>query len=427
MRAAPGPRGHFIFGSMRQVRDDRIRFVSSLAREYGGIARFKLGPKTMYLISDSQMANHVLSTNHKNYSKGLGLTHAKALLGKGLLTSEGELWMQQRKLIQSVFHTKLIEQYSAVITDEVDQTLDKWQTQRDVIDVFDEMTQLTLKILARTLFNINIEDKTSQISRAFHVAVKEASDRMTNMLDMSSYLPSVHTFRFRNALRSLETLVYRLIEDRKTNSSSQTTDFLSLLVNAPGNLENKLIRDEVMTMLLAGHETTAVALSWTIFLLAKHPEYQCKLKSETSSESRYPQMIISEAMRLYPPVWIIPRKARMRDEIGGFDVEQGAQVLICVYNIHRNPHSWPQPELFDPERFGSHAQTHEAHQFMPFGLGPRVCIGKHFALLQGRILLTRLIERFTLRASQQNSQIDLDPLLTLRPRGKILVSATTTS
>lgn len=425
MRAAPGPRGHFIFGSMRQVRDDRIRFVSSLAKEYGGIARFRLGPKTMYLISDSQLANHVLSTNNKNYCKGLGLTHAKSLLGKGLLTSEGELWMQQRKLIQSVFHSNLIDQYSAVIKDEVDQLLDKWQTQRDEIDVFDEMTQLTLRILARTLFNINVEDKTSLISGAFQVAVKEASDRMTNMLDLSSYLPSVHSFRFRNALRSLETLVYRLIEDRKT-AASQTTDFLSLLVNAPGNLENKLIRDEVMTMLLAGHETTAVALSWTIFLLAKHPEYQGKLKSELSaarlSETRYPQMIINEATRLYPPVWIIPRKARMRDEIGGFDIEPGAQVLVCVYNIHRNAHSWPQPDLFAPERFGSHAQTHDAHQFMPFGLGPRVCIGKHFALLQGRILLTRLIDRFTFRESTQNTKVALDPLLTLRPRGQILIS-----
>ncbi len=427
MRATPGPRGHFIFGSMRQVRGDRIRFVSSLAKEYGGIARFRLGPKTMYLISDSQMANHVLCTNHKNYSKGLGLTHAKALLGKGLLTSEGELWMHQRKLIQSVFHTKLIDQYSAVINDEVDKTLDKWQTHRDEIDVFDEMTQLTLRILARTLFNINIEDKTNLISRAFHLAVKEASGRMTNMLDVSGYLPSVHSFRFRKALRSLETLVYRLIEERKA-SPSQSTDFLSLLVNAPGNIEKSLIRDEVMTMLLAGHETTAVALSWTIFLLAKHPEYQGKLKSETNgaaarlSESRYPQMILNEAMRLYPPVWIIPRKANTRDEIGGFDIERGAQVLICVYNIHRNPHSWSQPDRFEPERFGPHAQTHDAHQFMPFGLGPRVCIGKYFALLQGRVLLTKLSDRFTLRESQQNSQIELDPLLTLRPKGKILVS-----
>lgn len=387
----------------------------------------------MYLISDSQMANHVLCGNQKNYLKGLGLTHAKALLGRGLLTSEGELWMNQRKLVQSVFHAKLIDQYSEVINDEVDKILDKWHYQRGEINVFEEMTQLTLRILTRTLFNINLEDKNSLISRSFTVAVKEASQRMTNMLDLSGYLPTIRSFRFRSALRSLETLVYRLMEDRRSGSSERI-DFLSLLVNSPAKLEKRLIRDEVMTMLLAGHETTSVALSWTVFLLSKHPEYQHKLRSEMSGvpagnyeafralKFRYPQMILNEAMRLYPPVWIIPRKARMRDEIGGFDIEPGSQVLICVYNIHRNPHSWRQPDLFEPERFDPDIHNHHVHSFMPFGLGPRTCIGKQFASLQGRILLAKLIDRFTLREAQQNSKIELDPLLTLRPKGKILIN-----
>ena len=387
----------------------------------------------MYLISDSQMASQVLRTNHKNYVKGLGLTHAKALLGKGLLTSEGDLWMSQRRLIQNVFHAKLIDQYSSVMNDEVDQILDKWQARRNEINVFDEMTQLTLRILSRTLFDIDIEDKTNLISKAFLTAVREASYRMTNMFDLSSYLPSLHSLRFRNALRSLETLVYHLIEDRKANSLRKT-DFLSLLVNAPESLDKALIRDEVMTMLLAGHETTAVALSWTVGLLAKHPEYQRKLKEEIGevaagnynaaslSELTYPQMILNEAMRLYPPVWMIPRKAKIGDEIGGCDIKRGSQVLICVYNIHRNPHLWQQPEKFDPERFRPGAQNHDRYQFMPFGLGPRVCIGKYFALLQVQVFLAKMIDRFTFHETPQNSGIELDPLLTLRPKGKILIN-----
>ena len=212
------------------------------------------------------------------------------------------------------------------------------------------------------------------------------------------------------------------------------TDFLSLLVNAPESVDKALIRDEVMTMLLAGHETTSVALSWAVFLLSRHSEYQQKLRREVAessagnhessrlSELPYTQMILNEAMRLYPPVWIIPRKAKMRDEVGGFDIERGSQVLICVYNIHRNPHSWPQPDVFNPERFRPEAQDHDTHQFMPFGLGPRVCIGKYLALLEGRILLARMVDRFTFREIRQDSGIELDPLLTLRPKGKILIN-----
>lgn len=433
MKTAPGPKGHFIFGSIREVKNDRIQFVSSLAEKYGDVVRFKMGPKTLYLINHPDLARYVLIANHKNYHKGLGLTHAKPLLGQGLLTSEDDLWHSQRKLIQNLFHNELIEGYVATMNAEIDDMLDDWQNRKTGIDVFSEMTGLSLRILSKTLFNIDIEDRTNQISKIFSIAIKEASYRMTNMLDISSYIPSPHSFRLRRALKSLDALIFDLIEKRKRDESFQGKDFLSILLKSGNQPSNKQIRDEIITMLLAGHETTSVALSWSIFLLAKYPEYQVRLRGEFNqlrgtddeainlSRLKYPLMILNESMRLYPPVWLIPRRAIMPDEIGGYNIESGAEVLICLYNIHRHEQFWQKPDHFEPERFDPEDKNKNKYGFLPFGLGPRVCIGKHFASLEAQISLTKIISRFVVRLQDQKAEIKLDPLLTLRPKEKIII------
>lgn len=433
MKTAPGPKGHFLFGSIKEVRNDRIQFVSLLAEKYGDIVRFKMGPKVLYLINHPDYAKYVLVTNYKNYRKGLGLTHAKPLLGKGLLTSEGELWSRQRRLIQNIFHTEFIESYVVTMGTEIDKTLDRWQSENNEIDVFSEMTELPLRILSKTLLNIDIEDKTNQISQIFSLAIKEASHRMTGMLDIHNYLPSLRSFRFKKALKILDGMIFELIKTVRQNPNNGN-DFLSVLMKSDKQLDDRQIRDEVITMLLAGHETTSVALSWTIFLLANHPEYQSELRTELSRKSgddngtknfphlKYPQIILNESMRLYPPVWLIPRRAVSKDEIGGYDVESGAEVLICTYNIHRHKEFWQQPDCFEPERFDPENKNQNKYSFLPFGMGPRICIGKHFALLEAQILLAKLAGRFTFSMKEQEAEIKLDPLLTLRPKEKIIIN-----
>lgn len=433
MKTAPGPKGHFIFGSMREVKNDRIQFVSSLAEKYGDIVRFKIGPKILYLINHPDYARYVLSTNHKNYHKGLGLTHAKPLLGQGLLTSEDELWLKQRRLIQNLFHNELIEGYVGTINAEVDHMLDNWQNRKTDIDVFSEMTELPLRILSKTLFNIDIEDKTNQISKIFSIAIKEVAHRMTGMMDISNYIPSPRSFRFKKTLKSLDALIFDLIKKRK-NETFQGKDFLSILLKSGDQPSDKQIRDEIITMLLAGHETTAATLTWSMFLLAKHPEYQDKLRSEFNQSHsagdeaidlprlKYPLMILNESMRLYPPVWLIPRRAIMADEIGGYDIEAGAEVLICLYNIHRHEQFWEKPDHFNPERFAAEDKNQNKYSFLPFGFGPRVCIGKHFASLETQISLTKIFSRFAVCLQNQKADIKLDPLLTLRPKEKIIIA-----
>ncbi len=443
---APGPKGHFLLGSLSEIRSDRIRFINRLVKTYGNVVRFRMGPKVLHLISHPDDIKHVLLTNHQNYVKGLGLTHAKPLLGNGLLTSEGMDWSHQRKLIVPAFHKEKMNSFFETMKLELSLMMERWRKKailRERIDVENEMKNLTLSILGRTLFNIDLTDNRNKLHSAFTLAIADALKRMTALLEVGSYLPSPASFRFRKSLRVLDDFIYKLIrekEEAKGKNDKDENDLVSILLSAINEdtgrkIDHKQLRDEIITLLLAGHETTSIVLTWSIYLLAIYKNIQSKVRSEANSifdkssitvselnNFRLGKMVINEVMRLYPPVWIIPRKSIKADKIGNFQIPAGTNVLISVYTLHRHPEYWTDPDLFNPERFEGDAKKGVSEAFIPFGYGPRTCIGNHFALMEIQLALCMIIKEFSFTLSDGHEEVNPHPLLTLRPESRIFIN-----
>ena len=438
---APGPKGHFLLGNLMDVRRDRLEFVLRITGQYGDIVRFRMGHKTLHLINHPDYVKQVLLENSQNYKKGLGLSHAKPLLGNGLLTSEGEFWQHQRKLILPAFHRKKMDDFFSVMKQEIELMLKRWEVQvsrEAAIDVYKEMMQLTLTILGRTLFSIDLTNKTDKLAQSFSLAVKEAIHRMTAMFELSSYFPTPRNLRFRKALKILDAFIYDLINQRRQGQkSNNNADLLSMLLLATDEktekkMNDKQLRDEIVTMLLAGHETTALALTWSVYLLARHPKIQDTLRNKIKSfdapqdfsyeqmaELKYSRLVLDEAMRLYPPVWLIPRRAIGSDNIGGFHIPRKSEVLICVYALHRHPAFWKEPNSFLPERFISDEERRSKYAYLPFGAGPRTCIGNHFGLIEAQLALSMIVQKYIIGSKGGQEEIKPDPILTLRPKARI--------
>lgn len=444
-KTAPGPPGIPLLGSIPAVKRDRIRFLMDVTREYGDIVRFQMGPKIFHIVNHPDHIKHVLQANHQNYYKGIGLSHAKSLLGAGLLTSEDEVWLHQRRLIQPVFHHQQIQRFATVMADATMEMLRRWTSYAvngNTLDISDEMTRLTLVILGKTLLSTDISGDADAIGTALTVALKQAICRMTAPVNLPEILPTPGNLRFHKALRTLDKFVYKLIEDRRTGKRGRE-DLLTMLLfvrddQAGNGMNDQQLRDEVMTILLAGHETTAVALSWTWYLLSKNLTVQRQVQDELSTVLngriptiqdfpllKYTKMVIEESMRLYPPVWLIPRKAIEDDEIGGYHITAGSGVLVSPYAIHRHPAFWENAEEFNPERFRDKGATSQrSYVYFPFGAGPRHCIGSNFAMMEMQLVLSIVAQKYHLRLAN-NDSIEIEPLLTLRPRDGISMTAHT--
>lgn len=440
--AAPGPKSHPLLGDLLEIRRDRLRFLGNLTHQYGDVVRFRMGPQTLHLVNHPDHINHVLSDNSPNYVKGIGLAHAKSLLGDGLLTSEGSYWRNQRRLIQTLFHREWIKEYAAAMAGATTSMLDNWETlaeHEQPVNVYDEMTRLSFCILTKTLFNVDIANKSDAVGSALTVALQHAIHRMTRLFALPDSIPTPGNLRFRKALRSLDTLIYSLIAERR-RTRIESHDLLSIFLFASngdsGNpMSDKQIRDQLMTILLAGHETTAIALTWTWYLLSQdqHVEEQLRLELSRALSGRPPQFedlpklkygkaIIEEAMRLYPPVWVIPRKATGQDVIGGYHIPANSGVLISPYTMHRHPDFWQDPGCFDPERFTGHrAADRPQYSYLPFGAGPRNCVGGTFGMTEAQMIVSMVAQRYRLHLLPRQD-VELEPLLTLRPKHGILMT-----
>ncbi|HEX7330564.1 MAG TPA: cytochrome P450, partial [Pyrinomonadaceae bacterium] len=422
-KPVPGPRGRRLLGSLLEVRRDRLSFVTHATQEYGDLICFRMGPKNLYLLNHPDYARHVLCDNEANYRKGLGLIEAKPLLGEGLLTSDGEMWASQRRLLQAAFHNKRMDDFSNSMVDAAQATLERWQERasNEVVDIAHEMVRLTMSIVGSTLFRIDLSESVEDISRDLTLLTRWAMSRMTSIWKLPIHVPTPKNRRALAALGRLESIVEKMIRQHEHAGNE------SLLSLMAAQDSEKTMRDEVMTLLLAGHETTAATLTWVWYLLSQHPEVERRLHAEVdevlagrratlSDVPRlvYTRMIVSETLRLYPPVWLLPRKTKNPDCLDQHVIPRNSDVLVCVYTIHRHPRFWDEPERFDPERFAQD-KGRDSCAYLPFGAGPRTCVGSRFGLMEAVLMVAMIAQRFSLRLAGDR-KVEPEASLTLHPR-----------
>ncbi|WP_209440326.1 cytochrome P450 [Streptomyces novaecaesareae] len=437
-RVPPGPPRRAAPVLLRRLVGDRLELMRSAAAEYGDAVRISMGPKTLYFFNHPDHAKHVLADNAANYHKGIGLAQARRALGNGLLTSEGELWRKQRRQIQPVFQHKRIAQQAGVVAEEAAKLVGRLRAHEGggPVDVVGEMTALTLGVLGRTLLDVDLS-AFEAVGHDFEAVQDQAMFDMVTMGMVPGWVPLSKQLRFRQARQSLQGVVDRLVAERISRDGERIEgdDALSRLIVATRQEPDQRVgrqrmRDELVTLLLAGHETTASTLGWTFYLADRHPEVAERLHAEAVEvlgdrppefedlhRLRYTARVVEEVVRLYPPVWILPRQAQADDEVGGYHVPAGADVLICPYTLHRHPRFWDAPEQFDPERFDpDRATDRPRYAYIPFGAGPRFCVGNHLGLLEATFTIAMVARELRL-AKVPGYRVVAEPMLSLRVRG----------
>ena len=427
----PGPRQRYPFSHIVAFSRDTIGFLQSIA-SHGDVAYVKLGPRHIYMVNEPELVRDVLVTNARNFTKSRGLEVAKAFLGNGLLTSEGEFHRRQRKLAQPAFHRDRIVEYSKVMVSHAVRMRDTWRDGA-VIDADHEMMRVALSIVAKTLFDADVEADAADIGEALAVML-DVFKMVTNpYAALLAKLPLPGQQRFKNAKGRLDAIIYRIIAERRANPGDHG-DLLSMLISAQDEddgqgMTDLQLRDEVMTLFLAGHETTANAMTWAWYLLSQNPGAEAKLHAELDTvlagrlpsfddlgQLPYTRMVMSEALRLYPPAYVFGRKAIEPYALGDYRVPAEGTILVSPYVMHRKPEYFPDPEAFIPERWTAEAVAgRPKFSFIPFGGGPRVCIGEQFAWTEGTLVLATVAQRWRLRLVPGHP-IAMHPQITLRPK-----------
>ena len=433
---APGPRGLPLLGTVLEVWRDPIELLTRGAREHGDTVRFRFGPYEYLLVNHVEGIQHVLQAHQKNYVKSRNYHGVKLVLGQGLLTSEGDFWRRQRKLAQPAFHHQRLAGFADTFSRATGEMLDRWSAlpEASTFDLHEEMMRLTFRMVGETLFSTNLERDAKAIGEALGVAIRYANEYVEQVVRVPTWVPTPRNVRFRRALRTLDTLVFRIIEEHRRAPDDHRGDLLSMLMSATDEsgqerMTDRQLRDEVMTLILAGHETTAVALSWTFRLLSEHPEVERRLCEEATRvlgdrracledlpRLEYTERVLQESMRLLPPAWCFEREAVEDDVIGGFRVDAGTVIAICPWVLHRHPSYWDDPERFDPDRFTPERSAgRHRYAYLPFGDGPRVCIGKGFAMMEAKIALAAIARAHRIELVPEHP-IELEPGITLRPK-----------
>ncbi len=426
-----------LIGNFLDFRRDRLG-LHQHAAEIGPIARFALGPLNLHVISDGELAHQVLTTEADAFIKARGISEfLQPLLGEGLLSAEGQLHKRHRKLLAPAFAPKRMASYAEVMVAETRTTTQAWRPGQ-CVDLADEMMAMTLAIAGKTMFGQDLRSDAEKIGQALTDAMESMMRNLTSVVRLPYQWPMPRHRGMRRAVATLNEVVFNVIAQRRNESAAQLTerrDVLSMLLLARdedgdgAGFSDKQIRDEVMTLLLAGHETTSNALTWTLYELGRNPEIANALigQIDAALEQRdatpadcekipLALAIIEESMRLHPPAYVVSREATRAVTIGGHVMPKGATILINVRGIHRNPAYWENPLLFLPERMSAEAKkSRSRHVYLPFGGGPRVCIGAHFALLEAQLCLITLLQRGAIQTLAKHREPEA--LVTLRPKG----------
>ena len=432
----PGPPGLPIVGSVFGALRDPLSLFMSATRAHGDVVGFRMLHLKYVLLTNPVGIRHVLVENHKNYMKSRNYAGLRVILGDGLVTSEGEIWRKQRRLAQPAFHRERIASFVRAMSECTSDMLARWDREHSggVVDVHAEMMRLTFRVVGRALLSRDLDGDASAIGKALTIGLRWANDYAESLVPIPLSVPTPRNLELRREMKRFDGLIHRMIAERREQGPKD--DLLSMLLEARDEetgepMSDALLRDELITMVSAGHETTANALSFALYLLSKHPEWARAVRDEADAvlgerasvglddvkKLATASMVIEETMRLYPPVWVFERRALEADRIGDFEIPKDATVGIAPFALHRSPSTWPNPEGFDPTRFAPSAkETRHKHAYLPFGGGPRTCIGNVFALTEATLVLAMIARRFRLDLLP-GFDLALDPLVTLRPKG----------
>ena len=439
IRRPPGPRPRFIVGQFPLLGDDPLAVFTRWARDFGDIFYYRAGWIHVYFLNHPDLIETVLISQSQNFAKDKVIQNSRWFLGQGLLTSEGSEWKRQRRLCQPAFHRERLSSYGRTMGAHSEEMLALWQD-GDVRDIHQEMMQLTMRIVAKVLFSVEVSEDAQKVASALNLLMRHTSGLRMIMPPPLRHLPLPALVKMKRAVRELDAIVDRIIQQRRT-SGEDTGDLLSMLMAARDEdgsaMSDRQLRDEIMTFLLAGHETTAVSLSWTLYLLSQHPEAGHKLRRELDGvlAGRTPQLedmarlpytdkVVRESMRLYPPAWSLARTTAKEIEVGGYRLPVGANIVMSPWIMHRDPRFFERPEEFDPDRWTTEAtQKLPRFAYFPFGGGPRLCIGASFAMMEATLLLATIAQRFQLNLVPGHP-VTPQPGITLRPRHGIRMQVT---
>ena len=436
-RRPPGPSPRFLIGNFPLFRRDPLAVFTRWARQFGDIFYYRAGWIHVYFLNHPDLIELALVSQSQNFAKDKVIQNSRWFLGKGLLTSEGSEWRQQRRLCQPAFHRERLTSYAKTMSVYAEEMLSTWQN-NEIRDIHQEMMQLTMRIVAKVLFSVEVKEVTERVAGSLNVLMRHTSGGRMILPPMLRHFPLPALIRVKQAVRELDEIVNRIIR-RRRETREDTGDLLSMLIAARdedgSGMTDRQLRDEIMTFLLAGHETTAVSLSWTWYLLSQHPEVELKLRQELDCVigGRTPQLedlarltytdkVVKESMRLYPPAWSLARAATKETEIGGYLLPIGANVVMSPWIMHRDPRFYDRPEQFDPDRWtGGLSQRLPRFAYFPFGGGSRVCIGASFAMMEATLLVATIAQRSQLRMLPGHPVAPL-PSITLRPKHGMCMS-----
>ena len=435
-RLPPGPKDGSWAGFYRAYTRDPLVYLTQMQRDYGDVVTMRAYNYRVYFLSHPDHIEEVLVTQARKFFKGRILKANNRLFGNGLLTSEGDFWLRQRRLAQPAFHRARVASYGETMVGYAERLVGEW-SDGETRNICDEMMRLTLQIVAKTLFDAELDREAKEIGKALE-AIVALNSNFRRLVMTPSWWPSPTNLRAIRATGRLNKIIYRIIAERRT-SGRDTGDLLSMLLAAQDDdgsrMNDQQLRDETMTIFLAGHETTAITLSWTWWLLAQTPEVEAKLHAEldTVLAGRSPRMedlprlpyaekIITESLRLYPPAWGVPRLAIEDVEIGGYKIAKGCGVSMSQWVVHRDARWFEEPLAFRPERWDGDLQKRiPRFAYFPFGGGPRQCIGNAFALMEAALVLATIAQRFRFRLVPGHPVVPLASI-TLRPKHGIRVT-----
>ncbi|MDF2693928.1 MAG: cytochrome [Labilithrix sp.] len=432
--------GHPVLGHLSTFRTDRVGMLLRLVKSHPDIVELPMGlVRRAVVVSSPALANEVLSAKQASFVKAPGLSiFLRPVLGDGLLTSEHEMHERQRRLLAPAFAPKRIAAYADTMAERAERFAAKLAS-GESLDIAESMMRLTFDIVGKTLFDAEVGTDAEVVGQSLTTAMEVSMGQLGSFLPLPPMIPSPQNMKYRRAVGRLDEVIYRIIRARRLEGGDRG-DVLSMLLSAKDDddsrtgMTDRQVRDEAMTLFLAGHETTANALSWTFLLLAKHPEVRARMEAELDALGRVPAYedlkllpytlaVFKEAMRLYPPAYVLGRRPLEDVAIGEHLVKKNSIVLVSVLGIHHRADTWPDPEKFDPGRFLDDREKQLPRcAFMPFGAGPRICIGNHFAMMEGHLLLATIARR--VRFELANTEpVEVEPLVTLRPKGGIAARA----